>query len=195
MKWGLLCTVKIFEEKMRTRKWKECDLSQIHCISFTFLQEIAAVRIAVLPLQGRAVPAVLLELELAFVDGQLQTSDGGRHDVGVAKAELQLLFAEAREILANGAGRPRFAALSLHHRIEEIFVLFLASLLIRLPADIHQRITAQQQIRTAHRQRRLPTARPSVIRATTCMTVIFRSRQVQEKRKQNKKGKPIKYKS
>ncbi len=56
---------------MQTRKSKECDLSKIHCISLTFLQEIAAVGIAVLPLQGRAVPAVLLELELAFVDGQL----------------------------------------------------------------------------------------------------------------------------
>ena len=146
-------------------------------------------RIAILPLQGRAVPAVFLELELALVDGQLETSNRGRHDVRVAKAKLQLLFTESREIFTNGARRPRFATLSLHHRIEEIFVLFLASLLIRLPADIHQRITAQQQIRTAHCQRRLPTGRPSVIRATTCMTVIFRSRQGK------KKEKPIKYKS
>lgn len=94
-------------------------------------------RIAILPFQSRTVPSVFLELELAFVDGQLKASYSGRHDVRVAKAELQLLFTESREIFANCARRTRFATLSIHHRIEEIFVLFLASLLIRLPTDIH----------------------------------------------------------
>lgn len=83
-------------------------------------------RIPVLPVQGGTVPAVLLELELALGDGQLEALNGGGHDVRIAEAELQLGFAQPGEVLADGragtsAPPPRFR---VHHDgIEEVLVL------------------------------------------------------------------------
>ena len=90
----------------------------------------------------RTVPAVLLKLELAFVDGQLEALDGGRHDIRITETELQLFLAQTGEILADGAGWTRFAPFSFHHRVVEIFVLLLPSLLVRFLSNIHQGVAA-----------------------------------------------------
>jgi len=89
----------------------------------TFFKENAAVGIAVFALESRAVPAMFLELILALFDGQLEALDGGGHHIRIAEAQLQLLLTEAGEILADDAGlRP--PTLLIHHRVEEVLVLF-----------------------------------------------------------------------
>ena len=89
----------------------------------TFFKENAAVGIAVFALERRAVPAMFLELILTLFDGQLEALDGSRHYIRIAEAELQLLLTKTGEILADDAGlRP--PALLIHHRVEEVLVLF-----------------------------------------------------------------------
>lgn len=123
--------------------------------------------VAVLPLQRRTVPAVLLELKLALVNGQLKSLNGGHHDVRIAEAELQLLLAQSGEILTNGRRRTGFATLPLHHRIEKVFVLLLPLLVVRFTSNIHQRITVQYVIGASLEHQRLIVS-PSLI--ATCAT-------------------------
>ena len=93
-------------------------------------------RIAVLPVEGGAVPSVLLELKLALGHGQLESLDGGRHDVRVSKAELQLRLGEPWKVFADGRCGSIWtlilpSPLRLHDDgIEEIFLFLLTSLLL-----------------------------------------------------------------
>lgn len=91
-------------------------------------------RIAVLPVEGGAVPSVLLELKLALGHGQLESLDGRRHDVRVSKAELQLRLGQTWKVFADARRRSIGALIlpssfRLHDDgIEEILFFLLTSL-------------------------------------------------------------------
>lgn len=120
----------------------------------TFLKNGTDVRVAILHLEHRAVPSVLLELVLALGDGQLQALDGRRHHVRVPEAQLQLLLIQSGEVFANGGGGSRLAPLLLHHRVEEVLLLLLAPLLFRFhAADVYHRVAEAGQIRSEQQSR------------------------------------------
>lgn len=142
---------------------QKCDI--------TFVEEGAAVRIAVFPLQRRAVPAVFLELKLALGDGQLQSLDGGHHDVRVSEAELQLLLVQSGKVLADGGRRPGLASLPLHHRVEKVLVLLQSPLLaVRLAAHVGQR-DAAARYQVGALQRRLRVLAVAVVGAIGSVAV------------------------
>ena len=108
---------------------------------------------------------MLLKLKLALGHGQLEALDGGRHDVRVAEAELQLRLAQSGKVFADGRAR---SALPLrfrrnHDGVEEIFVLLLAPLLFR-------RLNPRRAQRVAPQLGRPNVAGKFAGQRATCMT-------------------------
>lgn len=58
-------------------------------------------------LQGRAVPALVAQLMLTLVDGDVQPLERGRRHVGAAQAQAQLPLTQAGQGQAHRVGRQR----------------------------------------------------------------------------------------
>lgn len=79
----------------------------------TALEDGAVVRQAAAPLERRAVPALVAQLVLTLVDGDVQALERRRRHVGAAQAQAQLPLAQAGQRQAHGVGGQRRLARQL----------------------------------------------------------------------------------
>lgn len=84
-----------------------CPAEQTRLAGLTALEDGAVVRQATAALERRAVPALVAQLVLTLVDGDVQALKCGRRHVGAAQAQAELPLAEARQRQAHCVGSQR----------------------------------------------------------------------------------------